>query len=127
MTGAFVVMISAVGSMIAVFAVVLRLNRPEEGWRSWIREGLRGWPADDEPAAEDDAVAGIEAPMADSSVGLAALEEFDEPAGESAYVRPEMLLPRRRPRTAAPHRPAAAHDVAGGGRTTPGGVERPAA
>ena len=96
MTGAFLVIILAVASAVAVLVAVLANQRPDEGWIASFRESYRAWRSDELTWADTD--------IEDDEVGgLGALYLMSEPG--SAYTSAEEIsgtFSRRRGSLAAP-------------------------
>lgn len=83
MVAAILITLLAVLCTVGVFAVVLVMRRPDEGWRAWFRSAMRAWRSDelswvdtDDPASEVG--------------GLGALYQLSEP-GNAYFLPPEDL------------------------------------
>lgn len=86
MTGAILVTTLAVLCAAGIFAAVLMAQRPEEGWRTWLRDTVRAWRREDFTWADevDEEDAG----------GLGTLYLMSEPG--NAYTTAEELSGRLR-------------------------------
>lgn len=86
MTGAILVTTLAVLCAVGIFAAVLMAQRPEEGWRTWLRDTVRAWRREDFTWADevDEEDAG----------GLGTLYLMSEPG--NAYTTAEDLAERLR-------------------------------
>ncbi len=93
MTGAFLVIILAVASAVAVLVAVLASQRPDEGWIASFRDSYRAWRRDELTWADTD--------IEDDEVGgLGALYLMSEPG--SAYTSAEEISGTFSRRRAAP-------------------------
>ncbi|WP_413450659.1 hypothetical protein AA0Y32_02965 [Georgenia phoenicis] len=86
MTGAILVTTLAVLCAAGIFAAVLMAQRPEEGWRTWLRDTVRAWRREDFTWADevDEEAAG----------GLGTLYLMSEPG--NAYTSADEITGRLR-------------------------------
>lgn len=103
MPAAITITILAVLCTAVVFAILLASQRPDEGWRAWIRSSLTSWRTDEFSWVEPD--------DEDSVGGLGALYQLSEP-GHAYVAVPEDLetrltaVTRSRLHTSGPRRPS---------------------
>lgn len=85
MPAAITITILAVLCTAVVFAILLASQRPEEGWRAWVRSTLTSWRQRE--------LSWVEPEEEDAVGGLGALYQLSEP-GHAYVVVPEELETR---------------------------------
>lgn len=85
MPAAITITILAVLCTAVVFAILLASQRPDEGWRAWIRSSLTSW--------RNDELSWVEPDEEDAVGGLGALYQLSEP-GHAYVAVPEDLETR---------------------------------